>query len=680
MAEYLLELGLEEIPSRFIDDLSQQLAQLVSDYFKAQRLSFDSVSRYSTPRRLAVIVHGLAEKQTDHQELVKGPALRIAQDDQKQWTKAAEGFVRGQGATTDDIEIQSIKGEDYIFVNKFEAGVPAEEVIQNISQVFDKLVFPVSMTWGMEKKPFIRPLHWIVSLYGDQVIPIEYLYLTADRYTEGHRFLGERVFLSHPNAFLDTLREQYVMADVQERENTIREQIAKLANENHWIVPMDASLLEEVNNLIEWPTAFCGTFEPEFLELPPVVLTTTMKEHQRYFYVLDKATDELLPYFISVRNGNTDHLENVVHGNEKVLRARLDDALFFYREDMKHSVDYFMEKLSHIKEHYQLDTLAKKQERVIKIIEQLVQPLNLEVADVETALAAAKIYKFDLATLMVDELSELQGIIGGVYAEKFGIESSIAQAISEQYLPNQSGGALPKSIAGSVLALADKIDTLIQYFNVGIIPSGSSDPYGLRRQAIGMVEILVANQWSLNLDAMDRIIHAVDTSLTQSDLKKKFVEFIRARLEKHLQNLQVDYDIIDGVAHAHQLNPYRQIHFALKLQQLKQEQPELFQSMIEALSRVMNIASDKEESEISIQSDLSQSNSEEILIQKVSQLQSEDSIQQWVDLVKPIKDYFEENLVNHEDEAIRINRMNTMARLSKYIRQEMDPRLIIYKF
>uniref|UniRef100_UPI0026E92A5C glycine--tRNA ligase subunit beta n=1 Tax=Abiotrophia defectiva TaxID=46125 RepID=UPI0026E92A5C len=531
MAEFLLEIGMEEIPARFLLDLSQQLEKRVADFLAEERLAFESLSAYATPRRLAVLVHGLVERSQDVSTKAKGPSLKIAKDAEGNWTKAALGFIKGQGASQEDVIVESIKGEDYIFVNKHLPGKAADQVLSGLNRVLEAMTFPVTMTWHDYETPFIRPVHWIVALLDQELVPLEFVGVKSDRISRGHRFLGHDVSLAKATDYVEALREQHVLVDFEERRANIRQQLADLASAQGWQVPVDEDLLEEVTAIVEWPTVFYGDFEDKYLSVPHCVLITAMRDHQRYFYALD-AKGELLPVFISVRNGNDQHLANVVKGNQKVLRARLEDALFFYQEDLKHDLNFFVDKLANVNEHFKLGTLADKQVRVGALIRQLQSDLNLDQASYEAALRASQIYKFDLMTQVVGEFDELQGQIGEIYARHYGEETLVAQAIGTQYLPTTSGGALPNQDAGALLALADKLDTLFQYFKVGLIPTGSNDPYALRRTAMGIVEILLDRGWELDLLPVFKQL--VEAQEGDQELLKQLADFVWARVAVHL--------------------------------------------------------------------------------------------------------------------------------------------------
>ena len=681
MAEFLLEIGMEEIPARFLLDLSQQLEKRVADFLAEERLAYESLSAYATPRRLAVQVHGLAERSQDVSTKSKGPSLKIAKDAEGNWTKAALGFIKGQGASQEDVIVESIKGEDYIFVNKHLPGQAADQVLSGLNRVIEAMTFPVTMTWHDYEIPFIRPVHWIVALLDQELVPLEFVGVKSDRISRGHRFLGHDVTLAKATDYVEALREQHVLVDFEERRTNIRQQLADLASAQGWQVPVDEDLLEEVTAIVEWPTVFYGDFEEKYLSVPHCVLITAMRDHQRYFYALD-AKGELLPVFISVRNGNDQHLANVVKGNQKVLRARLEDALFFYQEDLKHDLNFFVDKLAHVNEHFKLGTLADKQVRVGALISQLQGDLNLDQASYEAALRASQIYKFDLMTQVVGEFDELQGQIGEIYARHYGEDALVAQAIGTQYLPTTSGGALPNQDAGALLALADKLDTLFQYFKVGLIPTGSNDPYALRRTAMGIVEILLDRGW--DLDLLPVFKQLVEAHEGDQELLKQLVDFVWARVAVHLRNQSVDMDQIQGIGAANHLEVGKANYVAHFLKTHKDKNPTAYKRFLEAITRVVNLGA-KVQEEAQLNLDLAQTDSEAKLLEAAAKIDqykiSVDALYMYLDnLVPVIEAYFDDNKVNADDETIRVNRLATLKVLTEAVLELFDSRLLINKF
>lgn len=676
--QYLLEIGLEEVPARFLVSLSEQLKERVGAFLTEERITFDQISNYATPRRLAVIVDGISEKQADLNERVKGPSVKVAKDETGAWSKAAQGFARGQKATTDDLLIEG----DYVFLDKFVAGSSVESVLANLPTVFKKMTFPVSMHWSDVTTPFIRPIHWLVSLLDNKIIPFEFVDIKASNVTKGHRFLGHDVELSHASDYLDKLKEQFVLADFDERQALIRKQVEAIADENSWIVPIDDALLEEVTAIVEWPTAFFGEFEEEYLEVPESVLITAMRDHQRYFYAMSKETGRLLPVFISVRNGNAEHIENVIKGNRKVLKARLEDALFFYQEDLSHDLSYYLEKLSTVNEHVKIGSLAQKQTRVGKGIQLLGKILGVNDETIAIGKRAAEIYKFDLLTQTVGEFDELQGKLGEIYASYFGKSKEVAAAIGTQYLPITSGGDLPDTPAGAMLALVDKLDTLANYFNIQLIPTGSNDPHASRRKALGIVEIILNQKWNFDLNDLLNNVSLENQSEDWMNLKEKLVNFIKARVQQHLETDQIDHDIIQAVLKVSHLNVYYIVDSAHQLQELKDTQASDYRMLVEAMTRVVNLGSKVEESH-EVKLNLAETESEKELLESLETLTAtspKEILAQLSDLVEIINNYFEYNMVNAEDEQLRTNRQATMKVLTQFITQMVDPRELISKF
>ncbi|WP_019771410.1 glycine--tRNA ligase subunit beta, partial [Streptococcus sobrinus] len=496
-------------------------------------------------RRLAVRVTDLADKQEDLSEDFKGPAKKIALDAEGNFTKAAQGFVRGKGLSTDDIEFRQVKGEEYVYVTKQEAGQPAEDVLAGIPEVLNSLSFPVSMHWASNSFEYIRPVHTLTVLLDDQALDMDFLDIHSGRVSRGHRFLGKETQIGSADSYEEDLRKEFVISNSQERRDMIVEQIKAIEASQNVKVDIDPDLLNEVLNLVEYPTAFMGHFDEKYLEVPEEVLVTSMKNHQRYFVVRDQS-GQLLPNFVSVRNGNEHYLENVIKGNEKVLVARLEDGEFFWHEDQKLKIADLVAKLSHVTFHEKIGSLSEHMARAGVIADYLAKTVGLS-ADESKALArAASIYKFDLLTGMVGEFDELQGIMGEKYALLAGEEAPVATAIREHYLPDSADGVLPQTKVGAVLALADKLDTLLSFFSVGLIPSGSNDPYALRRATQGIVRILDSFGWAVPMDQLvDNLYDLSFDSLTYAH-KQEVMDFIAARVDK-MMGSGVSKDIREAV-------------------------------------------------------------------------------------------------------------------------------------
>ncbi|PTQ84264.1 glycyl-tRNA synthetase beta chain [Trichococcus patagoniensis] len=682
----LLEIGLEEMPAKYVRSSSIQLKEKMAAFLEENRVSFDAIEMYATPRRLAVIASGVSDKQADLAEVVKGPAKKIALQADGTWSKAALGFVRGQGLTPEDIYFDELKGVEYVFVKKETSGKASSEVLKELNTVVESLTFPVSMHWGNHHFKYIRPIHWIAALADDEIIPFQVLDVVSGRTTRGHRFLGEEVTLAHASDYVDKLAGQHVIADQDKRKNMIRAQFQQIEAENGWIIPNDETLLEEVTSLVEYPTAFFGEYDSKYLTLPADVLITSMKDHQRYFEVKDK-TGKLLPYFISVRNGNGLFIDNVKKGNEKVLTARLEDGLFFFNEDQRITIAQSVEKLKKVTFHSKIGSIHDKMDNTAKIAAHLSDVLDLEEDDKTQLLRAAAVYKFDLVTNMVSEFTELQGIMGEVYALQQGETAAVATAIREHYLPVSSEGELPETQIGAVLAMADKLDSIISFFLQGMVPTGSNDPYALRRQMIGVIQIIEKYQWAFSLEellsALLTEVYAVEDAEAFDKTMNELAVFANARIQQKLQTYGIRYDIVEAVLQSGEKDVNTLFTNAKVLQAHSEE--ESFKAIMEALARVVNISGNPDES-IPVQKDLLETASEKNLYVQINHLDlalshgdPEADYAALAAIVPYIEAYFDENMVMVEDIAIRSNRLNTLGNLTLSILQFADVRKLILK-
>lgn len=675
--DLLLEIGLEEMPARFLNESMVQLGEKLTGWLKEKNITHGEVKLFNTPRRLAVLVKDVAEKQDDIKEEAKGPAKKIALDADGNWTKAAIGFSKGQGADVNDLYIKEVKGTEYVFVQKFQAGQETKSLLPELSGLVTSLHFPKNMRWGNEDLRYIRPIKWIVALFGQDVIPFSITNVESGRTTQGHRFLGHEVSIESPSAYEEQLKEQHVIAAPNVRKQMIQTQLETMAAENNWSIPVDEDLLEEVNHLVEYPTALYGSFESEFLSIPEEVLVTTMKEHQRYFPVKDKNGD-LLPHFITVRNGNSHAIENVARGNEKVLRARLSDASFFYKEDQKLNIDANVKKLENIVFHEELGSLADKVRRVTSIAEKLAVRLQADEDTLKHVKRAAEISKFDLVTHMIYEFPELQGIMGEKYARMLGEDEAVAAAVNEHYMPRSAGGKTPSTFTGAVVAMADKLDTIASFFSIGVIPTGSQDPYGLRRQASGIVAILLDRNWGISFEEL--------LTFVQTDKENELLDFFTQRLKYVLNAEQIRHDVIDAVLESSELEPYSALHKAQVLEQ-KLGAPG-FKETAEALGRVISIS--KKGVRGDIQPELFENEYEANLFEaykKVKQnLQEsfskkdyEAALASLAALKEPIDTYFDHTMVIADNETLKANRLAQMVSLADEIKSFANMNALIVK-
>ena len=625
---YLLEIGLEEMPAHVVTPSIKQLHERVAQYLKEQRIDFAKIQEFATPRRLALLITGLADKQPDVNESVKGPAKKIAQDADGNWTKAAIGFTRGQGVSVDDIEFKEIKGVEYVYVEKYVDGKPVAEVLLGLKDVIEAMNFPTMMKWGRHSLQFVRPIRWLVSLLDDEIVPFSILDVTAGRMTRGHRFLGHDVEIKHAEDYEAELNNDFVIANQKQRKNLIKSQIDEILAENDWIIDWDEDLLEEVNNLVEWPTSFAGSFDEKYLVLPEEVLITSMKDNQRFFCVRDHE-GKLLPHFIAVRNGNSKYLENVIKGNERVLVPRLEDAKFFYEEDQKITIDQYVARLKKVSFHDKISSMYDKMGRT------------------------------------------------AVLAKLLGEKADVAAAIKEHYMPISAEGELPAGKIGAVLAIADKLDSIISFFAVDMIPSGSNDPYALRRQAYGIVRIIAARGWHLPVMGMaDEFAEALaaqgltpefDVSHNADQVHAFFLD----RLKQFFNTQDLRYDVIDAVVDTKSADIANVLAAAETLDAHKDDDG--FKEDVEALTRVLRIAkkADFKDGVPAVDPAKFQNPSETELFDLVASLDkkwdTQTLAQNFADLramAPVITNYFEENMIMDKDESIRSNRLALLQQLA----------------
>lgn len=542
--DLLFEIGAEEIPAGFMPSILQQLQDLTAQKLQDAHLPFGTVTTYGTPRRVAVLVKDLADQSADISERHKGPSVSIAYDADGNATKAAIGFARGKGLDVADLVIE----DGYIFAETTSKGVSAEDIVKEIlPQLISGLNFPKSMHWGNLDDKFVRPVRWLVALLDDQVIPVEFATVQSGNVSRGHRFLGESEFvIANPADYVATLEKNFVMVDQNKRREVIKEQLFAIAAEKNADIVWDDDLLEEILYLVEWPTALCGGFEDSYLALPDAAIITPMKDHQRYFPLMSK-DGKLLPMFLTVRNGNDKSIEVVQVGNERVLRARLDDAKFFFNEDRKKALIDREEGLTKIVFQEGLGNLADKTKRLLELGRVFGEACELDEDAAVELERATLLAKTDLTTGMVTEFTELQGVMGKEYALLDGESPEVAEAIFEQYLPRFAGDVLPKTDTGKVLSIIDKVDNIVATFSRGLIPTGSQDPYALRRQTIGILNILLESKWNVNLGpifvaAMNLLNVPADK---QAELQGQLEEFFTLRLKNIYLDRQIPHHVID---------------------------------------------------------------------------------------------------------------------------------------
>lgn len=683
MRNILLEIGTEEIPAKFMPPALQQLKDMAEKKFSEARLEWEEVNTYGTPRRIVLFVRGLPEVQKDLVEEVKGPSAKVAFDSEGNPTKAAQGFARGQGVDIKDLTVKEIDGGSYVFALKKIAGRPVQEVLEEIlPQLVLGINFPKPMRWGHSDLKYARPIRWLVALFGSQVISFNIAGVASDRISRGHRFLGqERIEIADADQYFSLMEANYVLVDPSQRGEIITEEIKQLAASVKGRVEPDEELLEEIVYLIEYPTALMGGFDEKYLEIPKEAVITPMKEHQRYFPVLD-THGKLLPKFITVRNGNKKHLDIVQAGNEKVLEARLADAKFFYDEDQKIKLAGYVDKLKTIVFQESLGTIYEKVERIKLGITNLSHILGIERSVEERALRAAHLAKADLVTNMVYEFPELQGIMGEKYALLSGEDQVVAKAIFEHYLPRNAGDILPETLEGTLVSIADKMDTIAGCFTVGIEPTGSQDPYALRRQALGICHIILEK--GLNLSLKGVIGQALENYQSKVDFNQAQLTInIYCFFEQRVRNILADrghrYDVIEAIIAAGYDNLIETLLRAKALESVKGT--ETFNKLLTAFTRANNLAKKAVQEKLEEQYLVEQV--EKDLYQKLVQVEKEvqmalqirdftTALTRVALLEEPINAFFTGVMVMAEDEKIKENRLALLLKITKLVEPIAD--------
>ena len=660
--DLLFEIGAEEIPAGFMPNILGQLKQLAETKLNDAHLPFESIATYGTPRRLALIVKGLADTSAEISERHKGPSASIAYDADGNPTKAAIGFARGKGLDVLDLVVE----DGYIYAETKTAGVPAKDIVTDmLPQLITGLNFPKSMHWGNLDAKFVRPVRWLVALLDEEVIPVEFATVKSGNVTRGHRFLGaDEITIKNAASYVDTLKENFVMVDQDARRELISKQLHDIAASKNASIVWDDDLLEEINYLVEWPTALCGGFEESYLALPDAAIITPMKDHQRYFPLVDQ-DGKLLPMFLTVRNGSDHSIEVVQAGNERVLRARLDDAKFFFNEDRKKPLIDRQDGLTKIVFQEGLGNLADKTERLLTLGRVFSEECELH-EDARVVLErATELAKTDLTTGMVTEFTELQGVMGKEYALLDGESPEVAEAIFEQYLPRFAGDVLPQTEAGKVLSIIDKIDNIVATFSRGLIPTGSQDPYALRRQTIGILNILLNSEWNISLrpiivESMNLLNVPTDK---QDELLGQVEEFITLRLKNIFLDREVPHHVIDLLLSNNELSvaDAEGLVKALLANRIDENV-----ELVQAFTRMYNLV--KDVTYTGVDESLLKEDAERALYEMATKA-SEVSIDAWdkndydavvavpATLVPAINTFFEDVMVMDKDEAIKANRL-----------------------
>jgi glycyl-tRNA synthetase len=564
-ASLLLEIGVEELPAGDLTAAIEQLQELAPKLLDDARLDHGALDVYGTPRRLVILAHDVAPRQRALEQVVRGPSAKIAFDATGAPTRAAEGFARGQKVAVADLQVRELDGGTYVVAIRREEGKPAPEVlVKLLPDLIAGLKFDKAMRWNSTNVAFSRPIRWLVALWGEHVIPFEYAGVTSGRVSRGVRADGSPdLEIPAADAYVGLLKSHGVILDMRERRAAIKAQIDQLAESVKGVVPDDPDLLDEVTNLVEQPTALLGNVEREYLSVPREVLVTVMRKHQRYFPVLQPPASgeppifNLQPHFIAVRNGPSDNLDIIAHGNEGVLRARFADAAYFVKHDTQKKLEEFLPRLGTLTFQTKLGSVLDKIRRIENLTPRIAAMLSLDETGLQVARRAARLCKADLATQMVVEITSLQGVIGREYALRQGEPPKVAQAILEHYLPRYAGDKLPESLPGIVVGLADKLDSLVGLFAVNLIPTGSADPFALRRAALGIVQVLIEKNLTLSVRELLREAAQFQPVLVSDETITQAHEFILGRLRVLLGDQGWRYDLIEAALSARGDDPHR---------------------------------------------------------------------------------------------------------------------------
>lgn len=714
MEKLLFEIGTEEIPAKFMPGILKQLKELAAAKMQELRIPFEDITVYGTPRRMAFIAGGVAETQADVVVEAKGPSVKIAYVSGAP-SKAAQGFARGQGVDVKDLVVR----DNYVYAVKHLAGQPVVELLPGLlTDILTSLTFPKTMRWADYEFRFVRPIRWMVALFGDQIIPVEICGVKSGKFSMGHRFMqqslkaaaesqgllsaalskvGNKVYsalagvkgaVEIPSAgdYKKVMYDNFVMVDQDERRALILQQIKDLAAQNGGEAEINQDLLEEVNYLVEWPTALCGKFEEKFLSLPKECIITPMREHQRYFPVLDE-DGNLLNKFITVRNGGSEHLDIVTHGNERVLRARLSDAEFFFNEDRAIKLEDRLEKLKTVSFQEGLGNMYDKSERLVKMAEMLRFAINTPV-DEEELRRCALLCKTDLVTGMVIEFTELQGVMGREYALLDGEKPEVATGIFEHYLPRFAGDALPATTIGRIVGIGDKLDNICATFSRGLAPTGSQDPYALRRQALGVINILLDANYHISLaKIIAGTLYLLDIKPEETGkLVPQIMEFFKQRLRNLLMDQGIRYDVIDAVFADKRNDDMVDLAVRCKVLAAYVEAGNA-EPLVQVSVRVSNLCK-KIEKEVAISGALFKDESENKLHEVVAAV-SKEIIPEIVlydyaavlkageKVIEPVNTFFDNVMVMDEDENVKNNRLAMLEEVRGIVNAVGDLSLLV---
>lgn len=686
MSNYLLEIGVEEIPSDYVKNTKRQLEDKFKKLIEENKLTCESISVESTPRRFAILLSNVEADLTEKTVSVKGPSVKIAYDEGGEPKKPLLGFLRGQGADISDVVIREFKGEDYIYVEKKEKSKSVAEVLrENVYELVKSISFPRSMRWAGKSIRWARPIRWFVSLLDDEVLDFDAEGISVGRVTKGHRTLGSNhVEIDKIENYEKLLKENFVILKYKDRKDIILRGLNRLSSEVGGEYMKDEALLDEVINIVEYPTVLIGGIDKKYLEIPKEVITTPMKDHQRYFPVLDE-NKNLLPYFLVVRNGDEEFKENVVEGNKKVLVARLEDAKFFYDIDMKKPLEAYVDDLENLAFFEGLGNMKLKTERLMDLTERYRQALAIGEDMAHPIGRAAYLSKADLVTKMVVEFTELQGTMGRIYASKSGEEERVATAIEEAYMPRSSGSALPKTITGIILSIADKMDTIVGLYAIEKYVTGSQDPFGLRRACLGIINIFLENSIDIDLrrlvnDALLVYTEKNELSFDYDTAMDKVLDFFKDRLKNKLIDDGVSYDTVNSVINTDELNIIKIVKKAKSIDNFLEDN----EDQVSYFTRIVNLSDYSVDTEV--REDLFENDLERSFYEKITELGdfNPSAEADFLGELNKIKEtsvvgnsYLDNTMINVEDEEVKNNRIAMLNKLARRIEQILDIKEIV---
>lgn len=686
MSRYLLEIGVEEIPSSYVYNTKVQLKEKFEKLLNDNKLTYDSVNVESTPRRFAIFIENINSSTNDEIISVKGPSKAIAFDEDGNPSRALQGFLKGQNKTVEDVIIKDFNGSDYVFVESKEESKSVADVLRdNVYELVKSISFPRSMRWGGKSIRWARPIRYFLSLLDDEILKFGAEGIRVSNITKGHRSLGsDHIVVDKIENYEKLLRENYVILSYKERRDIILRGLNKHDMEKGGEYMKDEELLDEIINIVEYPTVLIGDIDQKYLSLPKEVITTPMKDHQRYFPILDE-NGKLMPYFIVVRNGDDNHSENVVDGNKKVLVARLEDAKFFYEQDNKKPLEAYVEDLKTLTFFEGLGTMYQKTQRLVDLCDKFISDLNLGEDIKDSLKRAAYLSKTDLVSKMVIEFTELQGTMGKIYAKNSKEEDRVATAIKEQYMPTSSNGALPKSIIGIVLSMADKIDTIVGLYIIEKYVTGSQDPFGLRRQALGLINIILANNIDVDLKDLinDSLIVYTEENALPFDYDatmNKIIDFIKERLKNMLIDNGYRYDIVNSVINGDETNILNIYQKVTALDQFIKEDEE----SLSYFTRIINLTKDSSDEQINedlLETDLERKFYQEVINLPENPLNYMEDYKNELKLIGKTSEvgnkYLDNTMINVENQELKSTRLALLNTLAKRIKRVFDIKEIV---